>query len=751
MLRFFIAGVLLSGVLAAEEETRQKDVRDGVRIVVAAFERKTDAIKAVDRLDKRLKSSAGEGVVVKLEQGKRKRLLVENIPSKEAASRLLEEIKAVYDSAYIAKLPRRTPLTLRIPVEKEFDETIGHKEILQAQSRQYVDTVAFKPDYSLWDMAVDVVTKDPDVEYRRYEYQATAEDITMAQAEFRPTLDVRGEIGRYNNETDTTKEIYTGREASVVLRQNLFNGFGSQAREAREIARAKAAFYKYKEVAQDKLYRAIEAYVTLLKYSEVLEIAKNNVIVHEQTLQKIQNKYEEGFSTLSQVERVKGRLALAKSNYISETNNYYDAKYNLHRAIGKLVDAKDITLPRFDAKLPDTLDAAMKTAMENNPSVVVARYNIRSARQAHKYAQKEFYPTLDVEAAQSWYDNRDGITGDERESSVRLIMEWNLYNGNADEAAKHKEMNNILKEQHLKNALKRETLEGLELSWSAYKLVAKQLEEQKRYRDLTERTLLAYEEEFELGRRTLLDLLDAQDELNNIKIQVLYSRYNLLFAKYRVLDAMGLLLEHFGINFEQNYIREPYPETEPDYDLDTRRNSMDQCDNADYLQGGENGCATDNRVTLVEVEYESVTTEENKLSAQEVETLWGADVPPESTPEQTVGEVYEFQLHFALDSAQLNAQAYRDIQAFYEHLQNSGNIYKKIEIAGHTDYLGNASYNQKLSQRRAKAVYDRLIELGADPELLEYRGYGEAKPVADNATPDGRAKNRRIEAVLYKR
>ena len=64
-------------------------------------------------------------------------------------------------------------------------------------------------------------------------------------------------------------------------------------------------------------------------------------------------------------------------------------------------------------------------------------------------------------------------------------------------------------------------------------------------------------------------------------------------------------------------------------------------------------------------------------------------------------------------------------------------------MGGHTDAVGSDQDNQLLSERRAKAVYDYLILRGVDAERLTYRGYGESRPVADNDTPEGRAKNRR--------
>jgi outer membrane protein OmpA-like peptidoglycan-associated protein len=70
---------------------------------------------------------------------------------------------------------------------------------------------------------------------------------------------------------------------------------------------------------------------------------------------------------------------------------------------------------------------------------------------------------------------------------------------------------------------------------------------------------------------------------------------------------------------------------------------------------------------------------------------------------------------------------------------------KKVEIGGHTDNVGNDVDNQKLSENRAKSVVDYLVSKGVAAENLSYKGYGESVPIGDNATENGRAKNRRTE------
>ncbi|WJW76682.1 OmpA family protein [Thiohalobacter sp. IOR34] len=102
---------------------------------------------------------------------------------------------------------------------------------------------------------------------------------------------------------------------------------------------------------------------------------------------------------------------------------------------------------------------------------------------------------------------------------------------------------------------------------------------------------------------------------------------------------------------------------------------------------------------------------------------------------------------FDVDSDVIKPQAYAELDALVAHVKSLDSI-ERIEIAGHTDSSGSAEYNKQLSMRRANAVKNYLIDKGLDPRIMTTIGWGEEKPVASNATAEGRARNRRVEITL---
>ena len=117
-----------------------------------------------------------------------------------------------------------------------------------------------------------------------------------------------------------------------------------------------------------------------------------------------------------------------------------------------------------------------------------------------------------------------------------------------------------------------------------------------------------------------------------------------------------------------------------------------------------------------------------------------------STARDTATSTSDVDVLVAFDKAELSAQAAPRLDKLANFLKQFPD--RKLLIEGYTDSVGGDRYNQDLSDRRAQAVRDALVQRGVDSSRISARGYGKAHPVADNASPEGRAMNRRVEIVI---
>lgn len=393
----------------------------------------------------------------------------------------------------------------------------------------------------------EVLSTHPAVQERLHNYRATLEDLRTTESQYLPVLDYSGTLAREKTKslfTQNESRTLTSYEHSLLLTQNLFNGFGTVYEVDYNKARILAAANHYIENANDAAYRFIDAYVNSIKNRDLLCIVKANITFNEDVYAKVNKLYEGGMTTRSESEKADTALSLAKANYVVAENNLNDTLYNLERVLGRRVKASELENASFAGDVPATLEDMQVYARSHNPSVLVNVYNIKAAKAQSGVAHKNYYPKIDAFARQSLANDVGGIDAKDDRFKVGVTLSYNLYRGGSDEAQIQKNLSKI----HQENEIQRDTIRKLDeqggLSWAAKTYLTQQLVHLKRYETTSAKTLELYQKEYDLGRRTLLDLLVAQNDHVSSQSQIVVAESNLLFAYYRVLDSMGSMVQN---------------------------------------------------------------------------------------------------------------------------------------------------------------------------------------------------------------
>lgn len=435
-----------------------------------------------------------------------------------------------------------------------------------------------------WSLTVDeayrtVVDTNPEVRQRIEHYRSVDEDKTIARADYLPVLDVEGGIGYKNSDYDFIADDvdYQYTEAFIRARQNLFRGFGTMNDVEQQEARLSSAEYYLMEKVSQIGLDVIESYLNILREKQLYALTEDNLETHKRIYAMIKERTDSGAGSQADYEQISGRLALAESNMKVATNNMEDAQSNFKRIYGESVEPDALMEADVNASLiPGTFEEAEALALRQYPSLMATRKNIESSQAAYRQAKENYYPWVDLEVMQTYQnaedvslDNVDGYHRDE--FSVMLIASWNLYNGGADMAKRDKELSNIFRNSETLSNDKRKVIERLELSWAARKRISEQSDYLKQHRDFTQKTLEAYNEEFRLGRRTLLDVLDVENEFYTSRKAYATSHYAHQLAEYRIIENVGNLpamvaatSEHV-LELERNEVQstEPEPDTQP--------------------------------------------------------------------------------------------------------------------------------------------------------------------------------------------
>jgi adhesin transport system outer membrane protein len=374
------------------------------------------------------------------------------------------------------------------------------------------------------------------------------EDVKIAKGGYLPTVDLLVGYGREYTDNPTTRsagdhntETLTYGTSELRLRQMLFDGFNTPNEVARTEAVVNSRAYYVLGTAESLALRAVDVYLEVLKRRELVSLAKNNLQTHQRINDQIGLRSERGVGSTADLDQSQAREALAANNLYTEQVNLADAEANFFSAIGRVPD--QLAQPRsIQGEMPADLAQARLTVMDNNPFLKSAQADVNAAEKQYVVAKSPFYPRFDIELATNADDNTQGEEGHNNSWRAAVVMNYNLFNGMRDKARLQSAAHQINQSMDIRNNALRILNENLSLAWNAMENARLQTPKARDYADYTARVREAYQQQFGIGQRTLLDLLDSENELFTANRRYTEVRYTEEFAMYRVIAAMGELL-----------------------------------------------------------------------------------------------------------------------------------------------------------------------------------------------------------------
>lgn len=383
---------------------------------------------------------------------------------------------------------------------------------------------------------------------RRNSFEA---EVRAARSAYLPSVDLLSGIGyeEVNNPgIDNFGDGLTRREASIRLTQNLFNGFGTRNEVKRLENRLKSQSYRSVAIANTVALAMTEAYIDLLREQDLLRLAQDNTTTHRQILEQIIERHNAGIGDSVEVDQARARLALAESNFAAVQNNYHDAKTRFRRILGRNPD-NILVRPVFNLELPEQLEQATHIALQDHPTLRSAIWDVAETHSQYKAANRFNYPSFDFELERTFDRNVAGVEGRSDNFQAMLRMRYNLFSGGRHSAERHQAISAHHESAEIRNNTRRQIIEDLRYAWNAKTHVGHQLGFIEQHIKLTRDTLIGYRQQFTLGRRSLLDLLNTENEYYSATQNLIASEYELLKSKYRILSSMGHLLASLGVNY----------------------------------------------------------------------------------------------------------------------------------------------------------------------------------------------------------
>ena len=414
---------------------------------------------------------------------------------------------------------------------------------------------------TLTDAVAQAIASHPEVQTAKANWRAAAETVPQARALFLPSLDVTLGRGREQTDSPGTRASNAGprtlsrTEAQLNLSQLLFDGGAASSQLKREEARAGAAYGQLASIAENVALRTAQAFFEVMRLRALIELAQQNVAAHQRTLEQMKRRTEQGVGRRSDDLQAEARLALAQSS-LTQLRGQLELAEAAYR---NLTGRPPGRLLRGEAPLaaaPAEARAAVDQALANHPAVRAAKLELEAAEADREFARTRYSPRVTLELGASQNRDLDGLPGVNADRTAMLVLRHNLFRGGAD-AARMREAEARRDEAAARLARVRNDLErDVRQAWEGLASDRARLPELQRYAGTSAEVVEVYRGQFAIGQRSLLDVLNAENESFNARGVQITGDYAVATGVYRLLSGMGRVLESLGLGAAPDAPRE---------------------------------------------------------------------------------------------------------------------------------------------------------------------------------------------------
>jgi adhesin transport system outer membrane protein len=416
---------------------------------------------------------------------------------------------------------------------------------------------------SLEDAVRAAVSGDPRVSAADAEHRAAARDIDQARGGYFPRVDLNGSYGRERSNIKSLRsggldDRYLSRhEFGVSVSQMLYDGLFTRSEVENRRALLAVAGSTAEATREQIAFAATSAYLDVLRSRQLASLAKSNVKQHQESVGKVEQRRSKGLGTAADLSQAQARLALARSVLTARQGRLREAATTYKRLVGDFPDALediDVGSPGMLAResidqtrLRALIDSATDEAIKNNPNLKSASAHVEAASAQLRSANSAFLPRLDLQLNVDRNGNLSGVSGVRNSDNIMLVGRWNLFNGGSDQAREKALAERRTAAQDGLVDTRRAIEERVAIAVQAKATSEERLQYLRAHVDSSKQTLKSYEAQFKLGRRSLLDTLNANNELFTARSNLVSGRYEDILNGYFIEASKGALLQNLGV------------------------------------------------------------------------------------------------------------------------------------------------------------------------------------------------------------
>lgn len=419
-------------------------------------------------------------------------------------------------------------------------------------------TGAVAPDGSIKDTVLSTLYFTPDIKQFQEYRQAAEHDVKRARSGWLPRVDARFGWGGEQWSSASTRNskntgygrndtgFYEKSDVSIVLQQTIWDGLATSSRYDMAGAKLDSAMYRLLDNSEASTLDALLAHVEVYRQRRLVALSETNVQNHKDILASQKDRHRHGASSMADVTQTQSRLSRAQAT-LTETRAALEvAMAQYKRLVGK--EPAVLEAPYRPERPYPSLESLLLSSQNHNPKIKALKADVEAAKAQIKLDQSAYHPQVYLEAGPSYSWHGQGSNTYDWGTGVMLRVSWNLFNGLYDhynvkgDAARMRQAR-----EQMRSQVELITQESAS-AWSALKSAMEQTKFFESAVSNSTQTRDAYRQQFNVGQRSLLDVLDAENELYSSSLQLVTSRLNEVATHYKLKAIGGELLASMGFD-----------------------------------------------------------------------------------------------------------------------------------------------------------------------------------------------------------
>ena len=396
------------------------------------------------------------------------------------------------------------------------------------------------------------IMSNPEIMQAQYNTEAIQFEREQAQSRYLPTIDIEASAGIRRLENNTRRNLGIADdtlypvEAQGIVDWTAFD-FGRRRGEVlRQAARVDGASLRVVERSEFIALQVTRQYLDVLLQQRVVAASEDNRAFHQALVNDLAQGVEQESISVADLQQAEERLQSAIVREEEAKESFSIAQNSLRRLAG-LTIYKGTMPADMSTALPTSREQAIGMARTDNPLVREAQADVDAAHGLVMSAKGEYYPTIGVDFRGRIGDDIDGFSGETNDLQARVYMRWNIFDGGLKQGRYQEMVHRASQARYALHERVRQAEEDAANAWTALEAQQNIGRALTRQSEVTDDLLLSYRSQFDVGRRSLLDVLDAQNTRYNTQVRLETSRFSQLFAQYQVLAATNRLLSSMNI------------------------------------------------------------------------------------------------------------------------------------------------------------------------------------------------------------